>query len=272
MSGNDAFILIDQEGWQAGLRNMMRAELKSWWHTRKWWTQCLIWAGFINMVLVMVLMVGNRTEEVETSVNGLITLYGVFGGMFTSVGVVIMMQGAIVGEKISGTAAWVLSKPISRPAFVLSKLLADGFGVAVTAMLVPGILAYLILTIGTGTDLSIPNFIGGVGILYLFAFYWLAFTLMLGTFFDSRGPVIGLPMALIFGQQLILGIAMNISPKIVDYLPYSLVLSQRASSFSIVGDVILGTPPSSWMPVTSSLIAIAIFITVAIWKFRKEEF
>jgi hypothetical protein len=51
------------------------------------------------------------------------------------------------------------------------------------------------------------------------------------------------------------------------------VLSQQqAGSFAVVVDVILGTSPSSWMPVTSSIIAIAIFITVAIWKFRKEEF
>ncbi len=59
-------------------------------------------------------------------------IYAVFAGMFPAVAVVIIMQGVLVGEKRDGTAAWVMSKPISRPAFILSKVLANSLGVLAT--------------------------------------------------------------------------------------------------------------------------------------------
>ncbi len=227
MSGNSAFELVDQMGWQAGLKNMLRAELKRWWKTRTWWVQSIIWISAVDILLATILFSGSAAGEATIPVRELVTLYGVFGGLFTTVGVVIMMQGVIVGEKISGTAAWIFSKPISTSAFVLAKLVANAVGVAVTAMILPGIGAYLIISIGTGEHLPILNFISGVGVLYLFSFYWLALTLMLGTFFNSRGPVIGIPLALILGQQFFIGLAMSISPKIINFLPFSLVIPPR---------------------------------------------
>jgi ABC-2 type transport system permease protein len=273
MSGNSAFKLINQQGWQAGLKNMLRAEFYSWWKTRTWWVQSLIWIGIVDLILFMVISATNTADEQAMPVADLVMMYGIFGGMFVSVGVVITMQGAIVGEKISGTAAWVLSKPISRSAFILAKLLANAFGVAITAILVPGIIAYLIITMGTGESLSFPDFLGGVGILCLFAFYWLAFTLMLGAFFNNRGPVIGIPLALILGQQFILGLLMSISATLVNLFPFLLVMPpQEASAGSVVGHVILGTQPPSWVPVYSSMLAIVLFVVIGIWRFRREEF
>lgn len=273
MSGNNAFELVTQQGWQAGLRNLLRAEFRHWWKTKTWWVQSLIWIGVVDLVLFTVVFAANSSDELSMQLSELAVLYGVFGGMFATVGVVVMMQGAIVGEKISGTAAWVLSKPISRHSFVLSKMIANGFGVAVTGVFVPGIVAYLILTIGTGTSLPVVDFLAGISLLLLFSLYWLTFTVMLGTFFNSRGPVIGIPLALVLGQQFVLGIIMSISPKIAEFLPFSIVMPpQDGLANSIVGDVINGLSPSTWMPVISSIFAIAIFIFIAIWRFRKEEF
>jgi len=273
MAGNSAFELVNEQGWQAGLKNLLRAELRRWWKTRTWWVQSLIWIGVVDLILIMVISAGNTPGESAMPLAELVLLYGVFGGMFTAVGVVIQMQGAIVGEKISGTAAWVLSKPVARTAFVLSKLLGNAFGLGVTAILIPGIAAYLILTIGTGERLQALNFIGGMGILCLFALYWLALTLMLGAFFNSRGPVIGIALGLILGQQLILGLAANISPKLVDYLPYQLSIPpEGAAAGSVAGNLILGVPLPTWAPVYSSVIAIVLFVLLGIWRFRQEEF
>jgi len=272
MAGNSAFELVNDQGWQAGLRNLLRAEMASWWKTRTWWVQSLIWVCVIDLILVAVITSGGSSDESAMSLQELIMLYGIFGGMFTSIGVVIHMQGAIVGEKISGTAAWVLSKPVARPAFVLSKLLGNAFGVAATAVAIPGIAAYLIITTLTGADLSLVNFISGMGILCLFAFYWLSLTLMLGAFFNSRGPVIGISLALILGQQFIQGLAANISPAFINYLPYELAIpAQGESATSIVGHVIMGTSPATLAPVYSSIIAIVVFVWLGIWKFSREE-
>jgi ABC-2 type transport system permease protein len=272
MSGNSVFIIIDQDGWRTGLGNMLRAELKSWWSTNTWWIQCLIWVGVVGGILAMVLFASQSSGQVGLPLQELTLLYGIFGGMFTTVGVVILMQGAVVGEKISGTAAWVLSKPISRSAFILAKLVANAIGVAITAFVVPGIVVYMILTLGGGYNLSISNFIGGLGILFLFAFYWLAFTLMLGAFFNSRGPVIGIPLALILGQQFILGLIVKFVPILVDYLPYIMVMPpQTERGSSIVGQVILGSSPDSWTPVFSAIPSILLFVLIGIWRFSREE-
>lgn len=272
MAGNSAFELVNERNWQAGLRNLLRAEMASWWKTRTWWVQSLIWVSVIDLMLITIISAGGAAGEPVMPLQELITIYGVFGGMFTSIGVVIHMQGAIVGEKISGTAAWVLSKPVARPAFVLSKLLGNAFGVAITTVVFPGIGAYLIFTIFTGADLQVLNFIGGMGLLCLFAFYWMSLTLMFGAFFNARGPVIGIPLALILGQQFIQGLVANISPALIHYLPYELALPlQGDAAVSIVGHVILGTSPATWTPVYSSVIAIAIFVWLGIWRFRKEE-
>jgi ABC-2 type transport system permease protein len=167
MSGNSAFELINQDGWQAGLKNMLRAEMNRWWKTRTWWIQCLIWIGAVDLILFMVVFASGSGTQLAMPPAELVSLYGVFGGMFTAIGIVIKMQGAIVGEKAEGTAAWVLSKPISRAAFVLSKLMGNAFGIAVTAMLVPGIVAYLVISIGIGEYLPVPDFMAGMGICLL---------------------------------------------------------------------------------------------------------
>jgi len=273
MSGNSAFQVIDQRGWKAGLKNMLRAEFQSWWNTNTWWIQCLIWVGLVGGILAMVLFAAKSSDQVSLPLQELVLLYGIFGGMFTAVGVVITMQDSIVGEKVSGTAAWVLSKPISRSAFIIAKLAVNAFGVAVTAILVPGVVVFGLITLGGGYTLSVPRFLGGLGILLLFIVFWLSFTLMLGAFFNSRGPVIGIPLALILGQQFILGLIMSFFPALVNFLPYTLSMPpQTETGSSIAGHVILGTQPVSWMPVYASIIMIFVFLFIGIRRFQREEF
>ncbi len=273
MSGNSAFELVEEQGWQAGLSNLLRAEFRRWWKTRTWWVQSLIWIGVVDVILIMILFAGNASGEEAIPAGDMIMLYGVFGGLFASIGIVVMMQGAVVGEKGSGTAAWVLSKPVSRSAFLISKLIGNAVGIGVTALLVPGILAYLIIKFGTEINLLVTNFLVGLGLLAVFALYWLTFTLMLGTFFASRGPVIGIPLGLLLAQQFILGLLTSISPTIAGFVPFGIVMPlQEDASSSIAGSVMLGSSPESWMPVYSSIIAIIIFVTVAIRRFQREEF
>ena len=100
----------------------------------------------------------------------------------------------------------------------------------------------------------------------------LAFTLMLGAFFNNRGPVIGIALALVLGQQFILGIVMSISPFLADLLPFQIVMPpQDSASSSLAGHIILGTTPPSWMPVVASIVSILLFVAAAIWRFRREE-
>ena len=202
MSTNEIFQHVDERGWRRGLDNLLRGEFSVWFRSRKWWIHSLIWLLSINLILFFTTLDPEAGAPATGGIPDTIELYGIFGGMFVMMGVLVILQGAIVGEKKSGTAAWILSKPVSRTAFVIAKAAGNSLGVLVTAVLVPGVVAYL--EFGLMTDLgwlSPLNFLRGVVALALHALFWITFTIMLGSFFDSWGPVIGIPLALAFGQQ-----------------------------------------------------------------------
>jgi ABC-2 type transport system permease protein len=262
MSGNSAFELVNERGWKRGLSNLMNNEFASWWKTSMWWTQVLIWTGIIGFMLGAVVL--GSGEGLSTGV----VLYSIFGGLFPSVAVIIIMQEAVVGEKQSGTAAWVLSKPVSRPAFILSKLAADSFGVLVTIVLIPGLAAYTILSISNGKPLNPVNFLGGMLVLWLVQMFFLTFTLMLGTFYNTRGPVIGFALALLFVQQYIVGML----PPARLFLPWTLIAPPNGSDNSLVSGLLLGNAPDSILQILVVAVEIVLFVWIAIRRFEKEEF
>lgn len=201
MSGNSAFLLVSERGWRRGLGSILKSELSRWWKTRMWWVQCLIWVGIIGFLLSAVLFSSRDTPPSEE----VAVLFLIFAGLFPSVGVVIIMQGVVVGEKKSGTAAWALSKPITRPAFLLSKVIANSLGVLATMVIIPSIVGYILNVIATSTPWNLPRFLAALGVVFLSHFFFLSLTLMLGTFFSSRGPVIGIALGLLFMQQYLIG-------------------------------------------------------------------
>src|SRR5512139_1063146 len=94
MAGNNAFEMISERGWYRGLSNMSRSELARWWGTRMWWVQSLIWVGLIGFMLGAVLFSSpDRPPSDEIAM-----LFSIFIGLFPAVGVVIIMQGTVVGE------------------------------------------------------------------------------------------------------------------------------------------------------------------------------
>src|SRR4030042_2782421 len=123
MSGNDAFEMVSERGWGRGWSNMLRNGLSRWFKTRTWWVQSLIWGGMVGGLITAVALAPDSPPAEE-----LLTLFAVFVGLFPAVGVIIIMQDALVGEKREGTAAWELCKPVSRPALVLSKVVAHSVG------------------------------------------------------------------------------------------------------------------------------------------------
>src|SRR5664279_732183 len=116
-TGNDAFAAVKGAGWSRGLNNVLKGELKGWFGTRRWWVQILIWTASVNLIFLIVSLTTPRGSAVTTP----LMLFNIFIGLAGPVGMSIVMQSALIGEKKSGTAAWVLSKPVSRSAFVLSK-------------------------------------------------------------------------------------------------------------------------------------------------------
>jgi ABC-2 type transport system permease protein len=211
-----------------------------------------------------------ETAGTETEGPPLFLMYGIFGGMFVAFGVMIIMQQVIVGEKRSGTAAWVLSKPVTRTSFVASRLVVNSLAILLTAVVIPGILVYVIFGALTPLGwLSPLGFAAGLLMMVLHTFFWLTLVLMMGTFFESTVGVIAVPMALYFalwfGAGMIPGLV-YISPLLLTFTPDETKMNPLATSF------MLGEPPFSWIPLIATVVFCAIFIGVAIWRFNRQEF
>lgn len=264
MAGNNAFEMINERGWYRGLGNMSRSELARWWGTRMWWVQSLIWVGLIGFMLGAVLFSSpDRPPSEEVAM-----LFSIFSGLFPAVGVVIIMQGTVVGEKKEGTAAWVLSKPMTRQAFLLSKVIANGFGMFVTMVILPGSVAYIMHSAATGTPWNPVGFLAALSVLFLNNFFFLSLTLMLGTLFSGRGPVIGISLFLLFMQQNLVGLL----PSLRYVLPWNLIVPIGQQVDAVVPCLLTGS--NNYSPILVAVIALEsiVFILIGLYRFNREEF
>jgi ABC-2 type transport system permease protein len=197
-------------------------------------------------------------------------MYGLFGGMFVAFGVMIIMQRVLIAEKRAGTAAWVLSKPVTRTAFVVSRLAVNSIAILLTSVIVPGVIFYL--TLGLFSEygwLSPLGFAAGLLMVAVHTFFWIALVLMMGTLSESSGAVIGVPMILYFvlwmGSGMIPGL-IYISPLLLTFSPDEGQMSALAVSF------MTGEPVFSWLPLISTVFFSVLFIAIAIRRFNRQEF
>jgi ABC-2 type transport system permease protein len=272
MAGNSAFIIRQGRGWQRGLDNFLRAELTAWFGTRTWLTHLLIWVGMIDGILAVTLYsmqrAGDAGTPMELASTG-VMIYCIFTGMFAGIGVVIIMQDAIVGERQTGTAAWVLSKPVSRAAFVLTKLFGNMAGILVMMVLIPGLIAYVLISqLALGEWLPFLNFLAAMVCLAVALIFYQTFVLMLGTLFTGRGAVIGLGLAFLFGQQFL---AQTV-PALFNVLPVGIFLNQSDVALSLTGALILGQPVPTFSPVLWSAALSILFVVISLWRFERVEF
>jgi ABC-2 type transport system permease protein len=88
-------------------------------------------------------------------------------------------------------------------------------------------------------------------------------TLMLGTIFQSRGPIAGIGLGLVLGGLFFKGMVL---PALVMLTPWLLP--------DIGGAVALGMPvPPNWfVPIIATACWIVAFTAVAVWRFAREEF
>jgi ABC-2 type transport system permease protein len=250
-------------GWRLGLGNLLDNENRRWWGTRRWLAQLVLWLVLINGLVAVVAAAsageGLAPAEVYAEIADVFT--GALA-ITTAIGVVAMAQGAIIGEKQLGTAAWVMSKPASRPAFVLAKLFATGGALLVLAVLVPSAVYYAETLLFAGLAPGLGTLAAAVGLLVLHLLFYLALTLALGTFFAGRGAVTGIGIGLIVAG-MILGGALQ---PLAQVLPWPLMNIARL--------VLLEAPlPEGWqVPAAATAVWVVVLMAAALWRFSREEF
>lgn len=270
VTSSNPFEMVAESGWRRGLQNLLQGEFSAWFKSSRWWQQILIWFSIINLMIVIMIYAAGEAAKDGGSVPSPLFMYGIFGGMFVAFGVMILMQRVIVGEKRAGTAAWVLSKPVTRTAFVVSRLVGNSTAILLTSVAVPGVIFYI--TLGLISDIGwLPpiSFLIGLGMVIVHTFFWITLVLMMGTLVESSGVVIAVPMALFFilwmGGGMIPG-SEYISPLLLTFSPDHDTIHSLSFSFMV------GEPVFSWLPFISTMVLSAIFIAVAVRRFNRQEF
>ena len=272
MSANASvqFQLVKEKGWRRGLGNLLQGEYSAWFKSSKWWRHLLMWFSIINVMMGIMIVASAKAAKEGGDGPPVLFMYGIFGGMFVAFGVMIIMQRVLVREKQSGTAAWALSKPVTRTAFVVSRLFVNSIAILLTSVIVPGMILYLMLGLFSDIGwLSPLGFAAALVMVSLHTFYWIALVLMMGTLLESSSGVIAVPMVLYFvfwyGPALIPAL-IYISPILLTFSPAPDQMSALSVSF------MTGEPVFSAWPLISTVVSCLAFIAVAIQRFNRQEF
>lgn len=251
---------VQPHGRTGGMRNLVRKELGLWWGTRLWWIQTLIWVAILNGITTIIML--DPTMSPELVVHEAVTSFLLIGATAIGIGVVLTVQGAIVGERELGTAAWVMSKPASRSSFVLAKLVAHAVGFLVTALLVPAVIFAVEAALLLPRPVSYASLALAVGLLALAVLFYVVLTLALGTLFQGRGPVAGIGIGLLLAGVFFKGM-----------LPPALVYPTPWLLGDVAGSVALRAPLDAYwyVPALATTAAAGLLVLVALHRFRREE-
>ena len=257
-----SLVPVHTTGWRGGLANLVRKELGQWWGTRMWWIQTLIWVLLLNGVTTVIMLEGAGMPPGELVTEAVQTFLQM-GAIAIGIGVVLTIQGAVVGEKELGTAAWVMSKPVSRASFVFAKLIAYSVGFLATSLLIPSIVFVVQAQFLLPVSLDYGRFALAVGIVALSVVFYVVLTIGLGCMFKGRGPVAGLGIGLVLVGQFFKGM-----------IPLPLVMATPWLLGDVATSYALASPPefNRMVPIIVTAAAAIALVFVAIWRFHREEF
>ncbi len=263
-AGDEAPALEPAEGSLSGFRNLVGKENGEWTTGFSLVAHGAIWMLIVAVVSVAIAFVRGQMEPGYSpkDVNDAGALmFFVLGAVASVIAVVAGTQGAIIGEKQLGTAAWVLSKPASRRAFVLAKLAVHFRWLLTVALLFPAAVFYVLMTAVSTLPPPPLAFLGGFGVLALGLLFYLSLSLLLGTVFESRGPLAGC----VFGFMVAGFMVANYAPWAAAAFPWLFF----QSGFNLVSQQPL--PPYNLISIPATALWSALFILLAMRRFEKAE-
>jgi ABC-2 type transport system permease protein len=225
-----------------------------------WIQQLLIWTTLTNglVVLFLGLPAGLIPEALSLYVFSLAIFFDMLVLLLT-IFIPVLLQGIIIDERLSGTAAWILSKPVSKKAYLLSKLAASILAIVVVSVVINGVVGYGIFRV-SGYTPDLLGFLMNLGLTGIVVAYLVCLTVMLGTITTSRGKVLAAAIGLTLGAQIVA----RYFPLILFLIPYSLPL---AGLGLVTGDPIFGL---EWMLLSAS-VQIVLFSLIALYVFDRTE-
>jgi ABC-2 type transport system permease protein len=256
MNERDLGLQRVSSSWYRGFNAIYRKELAAWFRTHRWINQSIIWMA---LTLTPALMVPAATNDRGAAV---LSLFLWSGSNMMSIGTIILTQGAIVEEKLTQTLIWIFAKPLSPAGFILGKFAAYAVFIAAIVIGAPAIVVYVYAAIvGLPANISLLNYLVGVGMVYLVLLFVLALTLLLGVLFDKIAAVTAVALAIFFSGSGLPSIQLRWLE------PYTVWALQHNSYELINGNF----PSTGWWAIASTVVSIGLLLTMAIaWMQRSE--
>jgi hypothetical protein len=176
-----------------GLGGLLRGELTRWFG-RRGLVHLVVWTVGIQGLLYWDTVAEKDPFPEWRGFDLLIQLWWIAGPL-AAIGIA---QNALIEERHNDTAAWVLSKPVSRSSFVISKIISDAGGIILLGVILQGAVARVWLPNvepGIGLPVQEPDagrYLTVIGIISLVVFFFVAMTVFLTTVVPWRGPVAGI--------------------------------------------------------------------------------
>ena len=178
-------------------------------------------------------------------------------GQFGALVAVLLAMGSVATEKERGTAALILTKPASRDAFLLAKMVAIATTLGIsTAIAGAGAWLYTLILF---EPLPVAGFVAAMLLQWLALVAYAAVTFLGSTLTRSALAAAGLGVA----AFIVLGI-LGIIPAIGPYLPTGLGDPARALALGLPGVDALG-------PAVASIVLVAALFAAAALAFRRQE-
>ncbi len=275
MAANLEFIPVKEKPSFRGLRNLIYKEKSSWWKTRRWWINALLWplilGGLVaNMLLVSNVFTPDLTEEVIAAggrnayaISLGLSVFFEFGVQAVAIGVIILTHDLLVSERQNGVAEWILTKPVSRRAYLLSKLYVNAGFLLFFLVIIPALVTYGMLSLKLGAFFPMLPFLAGMAIMIMHSLFYLTLTTLLGTVFNSRPAILGIALGFLMGISLITSV---IKP-LVYVTPTSLskIAALVANSQAVPANLL-------WLPLLTTSLWCLIFLGAALFKMDRLEF
>jgi ABC-2 type transport system permease protein len=193
------------------------------------------------------------TPTAADAVDQLAKNLGQFGGLIA----VLLAMGAVATEKERGTAALILTKPVSRAAFLGAKLVAIGLTLAVSvAIATAGAWFYTLVLF---EPLPLPGVAAGAALQWLMLMAWASITFVGSTLTRSSLAAAGLGIV----AFIVVGI-LGVLPGVGSYLPTGIGGPARSLALGIPG-------PDPVGPTVATLVLIGVATLVAWLAFRRQE-
>ena len=178
-------------------------------------------------------------------------------GQFGVLIAILVTMGSVAAEKERGTAAFLLTKPITRGAFVGAKALAIGALLAI-ATAVAGALCW-VYTALLFEPLPLAGFSAAVALIWLSLAVVAALTFLASV--ASRSPLVAGGVA--FGAFVAAGI-LSALPGVGAYMPTSLWGAAGLLAQGTLPDLLVG-------PIVANMAFVIAAIGLAWWTFRGQE-